>query len=149
MKTATMLSICVTAERLAARTAFHHITEEHMQYVLLAYEDDQQATLSNSEREAFRNACRANDEALRNSGHLLTVEALGSCTATTVRFQHGKLSITVGPLAAIKQQLIGIFTITARDLNEAIQVAATMPQARGGPIEVRPIVAFDEPMYEH
>ena len=116
-----------------------------MQYVLLAYEDEQQAALSSSEREAFRNACQANDEALRISGHLLAAEALqNSCTATTVRLQHGQLSVTVGALAATREQLIGIFTITARDLNEAIQVAASMPQARGGPIEVRPILELGQ-----
>ena len=116
-----------------------------MLYVLLAYEDEQQAALSSSEREAFRNACQANDEALRISGHLLAAEALQNiCTATTVRLQHGQLSVTVGGLAATREQLIGIFTITARDLNEAIQVAASMPQARGGPIEVRPIVAYEQ-----
>ncbi len=69
----------------------------------------------------------------------------GSSTATTVRVQNGKLSVSDGPYAKTKDQLIGIFTITARDLNEAILVAAKMPQARGGPIEVRPILAFDQP----
>jgi len=119
-----------------------------MQYVLLAYGDEQQLdAMPSSEREALGNACRANDEALRKSGHLLAVEGLqSSCTTTTIRYEHGQLSIAVGPLAATKEQLIGIFTITARDLNEAIQVAATMPQARAGPIEVRPVVAFDQPM---
>jgi hypothetical protein len=119
--------------------------EEHMQYVLLAYADEQQAALPSSEHEALGNASRANDQALRKSGRLLSVEHLqSSCTATTVRFQHGRLSITVGPLAETREQLLDIFTITARDLNEAIQVAAMMPQARGGPIEVRPLLAFDQ-----
>ena len=58
--------------------------------------------------------------------------------------RHGDLSVTVGSLTETKEQLIGIFTITARDLNEAIQVAARMPQARGGLIEVRPIAALDQ-----
>jgi hypothetical protein len=117
-----------------------------MRYILLAYADEQQlGAMSSSEREALGNACLTNDEALRKSGHLLTVEGLqSSCSTTTVRIQHGNLSVTVGPLAETKEQLIGIFTITARDLNEAIQVAARMPQARGGPIEVRPIAAFDQ-----
>jgi hypothetical protein len=116
-----------------------------MQYVLLAYGDEQQLeAMPSGERAALVDACRANDAALRRSGHLLAVESLqNSCAATTVRFQQGRLTITVGPLAATKEQLIGIFTITARDLNEAIQVAATMPQARGGPIEVRPVAAFE------
>ena len=117
-----------------------------MRYILLAYGDERQLdAMSSSEREALGNACLTNDEALRKSGHLLAVEGLqSSCSATTVRVQHGNLSVTVGPLAETKEQLIGIFTITARDLNEAIQVAARMPQARGGPIEVRPIAAFDQ-----
>jgi hypothetical protein len=113
-----------------------------MRYVLLAYGDQQQLdAMSSSEREALGNACRANDQALRNSGHLLAVEGLQSSrSATTVRVHNGKVSVSVGPLAEAKEQLVGIFTIDARDLNEAIQVAAKMPQARAGPIEVRPIV---------
>jgi len=116
-----------------------------MKYVLLAYCDEQQlGAIPSSEREALGNACQANDEALRQSGHLLVVECLQSSrTAATVRVQNGNVSVTVGPLAETKEQLIGIFTITARDLNEAIQLASKMPQARSGPIEVRPIVAFD------
>ncbi len=117
-----------------------------MKYIFLAYEDEQQwEAMSKSERDALANACLANDEVLRNSGHLLAVEGLqGSRSAITVRVQNGKLSISDGPYTKTKEQLIGIFTVYARDLNEAIQVAATMPQARGGPIEVRPIAAFDQ-----
>ena len=75
--------------------------------------------------------------------HLIRVGGLqSSSTATTVRVQKGKVSVTDGPFAETKEQLIGIFTIN-RDLNEAIQVASAMPQARG-PIEVRPILEFDQ-----
>ena len=118
-----------------------------MRYVLLAYRDEQQLdAMSSSERDALANACLDNDEALRKSGHLLAVEGLqGSRSATTVRVQNGKLSVSDGPYAKTKEQLIGIFTIAARDLNEAIQVAAKMPQAHGGLIEVRPILEFDQP----
>ena len=117
-----------------------------MQYLCLAYGDEQQLeSMSNSERNALANACLANDEALRRSGHLLTVAGLqGSRSGITVRVRNGKLSVTDGPCAVMKEQLIGIFTINARDLNEAIQLATTMPQARIGPIEVRPIQAFDQ-----
>jgi hypothetical protein len=116
-----------------------------MRYILLAYADEQQlGAMSSSEREALWKACLANDEALRESGHLLAVEGLQHSHSTaTVRAQHGDLSVSVGPLTEAKEQLIGIFTISARDLNEAIQVAARMPQVRGGPIEVRPIVPPD------
>jgi hypothetical protein len=116
-----------------------------MKYVFLAYGDEQLLdAMSNSEREALGSACIANDEALRASGHLLAVEGLqSSSTATIVRVQNGKTSVTDGPYAGTKEQLIGLFFISARDLNEAIQVAAKMPQARGGSIEVRPVVEFD------
>ena len=117
-----------------------------MKYVLLTYGDEQQLyAMSSREREAMGNACLANDAALRQSGRLLAVEHLQSSrTATTVRIRNGNVSVSAGPLAETKEQLIGIFTIDARDLNEAIQVAAKMPQARSGPIEVRPIVAIDQ-----
>ncbi len=116
-----------------------------MRYMLLAYGDEQQlAAMSSGEREELWKACIANDQALRESGHLLAVEGLESSrNAATVRLQHGDLSVAVGPLAETSEQLIGIFTITARDLNEAIRVAARMPQVRGGPIEVRPIATLD------
>jgi hypothetical protein len=115
--------------------------EEGMKYILLAYGDEQRLdAMSACEREAFSNACLANDEALRDSGYLLAFESLQhSRTATTVRVEHGSTCISAGPAAKTKDQLIGIFTITARDLNEAIQVAANMPQAHNGSIEVRPI----------
>jgi hypothetical protein len=116
-----------------------------MKYVLLAYGDEQQLeAMPNSEREALGDACMANDEALRRSGHLLAVEGLQSSrTAAIVRVENGSVSVNVGPYAETKEQLVGIFTIDARDLNEAIQLASNMPQARSGPIEVRPIAAFD------
>jgi hypothetical protein len=60
-------------------------------------------------------------------------------TATTVRLRHGKLSITDGPFAETKEQLGGFWRINARDLPNALPVAAQMPLARLGSIEVRPM----------
>ena len=116
-----------------------------MKYILLAYADEQRlAAMSSGDRAALRNACLASDEALRASGHLLAaLDLQDSRAATTLRVQHSDVSIFVGPYAGTAEQLIGIFTIEARDLNEAIRVAATMPQIRGGPIEVRPLAEFD------
>jgi hypothetical protein len=113
-----------------------------MQYLLLAYQDERQLdTLSISQLDTLASACQDNDEILRRSGHLLAAQSLHSSrSAATVRVQNGELSVDEGPAAETSQQLVGLFYINARDLNEAIQVAATMPQARGGPIEVRPIV---------
>jgi hypothetical protein len=78
--------------------------------------------------------------ALRDSGVLLAAEPLHPVeTATTVRVRNGKLSITDGPFAETKEQLAGFYLIEARDLNDAIQVAAKIPPAREGSVEVRPV----------
>jgi len=60
-------------------------------------------------------------------------------TATTVRVRNGKLSVTDGPFAETKEQLAGFYLVEARDLNEAIQIAAKIPPARVGSVEVRPV----------
>ena len=112
-----------------------------MKYVLLAYNDEALlGSMPASELDALGAACAANDEALRASGHLLAVAGLQSGDiATTVRVQNGRLALADGPYVRTNEQLAGIFAIEARDLNEAIQVASRMPQARGGPIEVWPL----------
>ena len=113
-----------------------------MKYLILAYGDEKRLeAMPTREREAFENACLNNDELLRQSGHLLAVENLPSSgSVTTVRVRSGKVSISDGPFISTNEQLVALFFIYARDLNEAIQVASTMPQARGGPIEVRPML---------
>ena len=79
-------------------------------------------------------------ESLVTSGHLLGGEALEPVhTATTVRVRNGKMSVTDGPFAETKEQLAGFYFIDARDLDEAIQIAAKIPPARVGSIEVRPV----------
>jgi hypothetical protein len=84
--------------------------------------------------------CMACGDGLRRSGLLLAAEALQPVdTATTVRVRNGKLSVTDGPFTETKEQLAGFYLIDARDLNDAIQVAAKIPPARVGSIEVRPI----------
>ena len=84
--------------------------------------------------------CVAYDSAIRSSGHCLASEALESVrTATTVRVRNDKVSITDGPFAETKEQLAGFYMIEARNLDEAITLAAGIPPARVGSIEVRPI----------
>ena len=61
------------------------------------------------------------------------------CTATTVRVRNGKVAVTDGPFAETKEQLAGFYLIDAADLNEAIQLAAKIPPARVGSVEVRPV----------
>ena len=84
--------------------------------------------------------CAACGNGLRERGILVAAEPLQPVeTATTVRVRNGKLSITDGPFAETKEQLAGFYLIEARDLNDAIQVAAKIPPAREGSIEVRPV----------
>lgn len=79
-------------------------------------------------------------EAIRKSGHFLGCNRLlPPGAATTVRVRKGRVTATDGPYAETKEQLGGYYVIQARDLNEAIQVAARIPGAWIGCVEVRPI----------
>ncbi|TCL76226.1 YciI family protein [Rhizobium sp. BK251] len=74
------------------------------------------------------------------SGHMIVAEALQSpSAAATVRVRGDDLSVTDGPYAETKEQLGGFILINASDLNEAIRVAARIPLAKLGSVEVRPI----------
>ena len=84
--------------------------------------------------------CFACGEGLKDSGMLLAAEPLHPIdTATTVRVRNGQVLVTDGPFAETKEHLAGFYLIDARDLNDAIQVAAKIPPARAGSIEVRPV----------
>jgi hypothetical protein len=88
--------------------------------------------------------CLACGEGFRKSGVLVAAEALQPVeTATTVRMRGGKVSVTDGPFAETKEQLAGFYLIDARDLNDAIQMAAKVPPAREGSVEVRPVRELD------
>lgn len=112
-----------------------------MKYLCLAYEEESKLNaLSKSEWSALRSETLSYVEELQKSGYLIAAEPLQSVrNAATVRVRSGKVSITDGPFAETKETLGGFFLINARDLNEAIQVAAKWPSARLGSIEVRPI----------
>ena len=85
------------------------------------------------------------DETLRQSGHWLIAQALQPVeTATTVRVRNGKISITDGPFAETKELLGGFVLIEAKDMEEAVQVAARIPSARMGFIQVRRVYAFEK-----
>jgi hypothetical protein len=112
-----------------------------MKYLCLAYEEEGKLNaMSTSEWDALRGETLDYLDELRKNGYIIAAEALQSVrTATTVRVRGGKLSVTDGPFAETKETLGGFFLIAARDLNEAIQIAAKWPSARLGSIEVRPI----------
>ena len=105
-----------------------------MKYLCLVYLEEQKLhAVPDTE-------CMACGDGFRKSGLLIAAEALQPVeTATTVRVRNGKLSITDGPFAETKEQLGGFYLIEAANLDEALQLAAKIPPAREGSIEVRPI----------
>ena len=85
------------------------------------------------------------DETLRQSRHWLIAQALQPVeTATTVRVRNGKISITDGPFAETKELLGGFVLIEAKDMEEAVQIAAGIPSARMGFIHVRRVYEFEK-----
>ncbi|MBL8380492.1 MAG: YciI family protein [Burkholderiales bacterium] len=88
--------------------------------------------------------CFAFAEGLHNSGRLIAAEPLHPVdTATTVRVRNGQTTLTDGPFAETKEMLAGFYLVDARDLNEAVQIAAQIPPSKNGSIEVRPVRALD------
>jgi hypothetical protein len=84
--------------------------------------------------------CLAVDAELRGSGHCIASEALQpTSTATTVRVRNGRMTVSDGPFAETKEALAGFYLVEARDLNEAIQLAARIPPVSVGCVEVRPV----------
>jgi hypothetical protein len=112
-----------------------------MRYICLVYlVEKEMAAMTQKEADGCTEESLAYDETLRKAGHLVAAHALQPVeAATTIRVRGGKLSTTDGPFAETKEQLGGFLLIEARDLNEALQVAARIPMARRGTIEVRPI----------
>ena len=112
-----------------------------MRYLCLIYDEEKKlAAMSKGESDAFMGEYFGFTEDIKKSGHYVGGNALQPVhTATSVRVRGGKMSTTDGPFAETKEQLGGFYLIEARDLNDAIQVAAKMPSARTGCIEVRPI----------
>jgi hypothetical protein len=110
-----------------------------MRYMLLIYSEE------NCWADGEREACFAESTQLchdlATSGQFLGASPLQPvAAATSVRIRAGKRLVTDGPFAETREQLGGFFMIEARDLDEAIGIAARIPGARKGTVEVRPVV---------
>lgn len=112
-----------------------------MQYLCLIYDPESAWTnLSEAERGKLSGEYMSFTQEIKTSGHLKAGEALQPVsTATTVRVRNGKTSTTDGPFAETREQLGGFYLIDAKDLDEALKIAARIPSAKFGSIEVRPI----------
>ena len=116
-----------------------------MQYLLLIYEDEKVLHgRDDASRAAFMQEYRDFTADIRERGKFVAGDALQPTqTATSVRVRDGKTLTTDGPFAETKEQLGGYYLVDANDLDEAIAIAARIPSARAGTIEVRPVVIYE------
>ena len=113
-----------------------------MQYLLLIYQQEGSAASAASDEEMASELADygAFTRESRGRGQFIAGEALEPTSmATSVRIRDGQVSVTDGPFAETKEALGGFYLLECRDLDEAIEMAAKIPAARRGTIEVRPI----------
>jgi hypothetical protein len=117
-----------------------------MQYLMLIYDVEADwAKMSAAEQAAMYKEYGQFTKQISESGnHRAGHQLKPIATATTVRLRDGKRLVTDGPFAETKEQLGGFYLVEAQDLDEAISIAARIPSARHGSIEIRPIVAKGE-----
>ena len=117
-----------------------------MQYLLMIYRSEAElGKMDAAARKAMTGEYGAFTQSIIQSGHFKAGDGLQpSSTATTVRVRDGKTLTTDGPFAETREQLGGYYLVEAKDLDEANAIAAKIPSARIGSIEVRPIWAMDD-----
>jgi hypothetical protein len=113
-----------------------------MKYMLLIYDNEQAwGRLSEVEKKQIYGEYMQFSQEIRSNGHYLAGAQLHPiATATSVRVRDGKQLVTDGPFAETHEQLGGYYLIEAKNLDEANSIAARIPSARLGTIEVRPVV---------
>ena len=116
-----------------------------MHYLLMIYENEKVWTdMAESQRNSMFGEYMTFTNDIKSSGHFRAGDALQPiATATTVRVRDGKTQVTDGPFAETREQLGGYYLIEAKDLDEATKIAARIPSARWGSIEIRPIMVFN------
>jgi hypothetical protein len=116
-----------------------------MQYLLMIYRAEADLGKMDAEaRKAMTGEYGAFTQSIIQSGHFKAGDGLQpSSTATTVRVRDGKTLTTDGPFAETHEQLGGYYLIEARDLDTALAIAARVPGAKTGSVEVRPVMIYD------
>ncbi|MBA7466100.1 hypothetical protein ES707_01275 [subsurface metagenome] len=115
-----------------------------MQYLLLIYRSEAElAKMDPDARQKMSAEYGAYTQSIVQSGHFKAGDGLQpSTTATTVRVRDGKMLTTDGPFAETREQLGGYYLVEAKDLDTALGLAARIPGARDGSIEVRPVMIY-------
>jgi hypothetical protein len=113
-----------------------------MQYLLLIYENE--ANRGSIDRSKMMEEYGKFTKSIIESGNFKGGDALQpTTTATTVRIKDGKPVTTHGPFAETREALIGYYLIDAKDIDQALGIAARVPSAKTGSIEVRPVMVYN------
>src|ERR1700684_3843150 len=115
-----------------------------MQYLLMIYRSEAElGKMNDADRQQMSAEYGTFTQSIIQSGHFKAADgSQRSTTATTVRVREGKILTTDGPFAETREQLGGYYLVEAKDLDAAIGIAARIPGAKSGSIEVRPIMIY-------
>ena len=117
--------------------------EAPVKYMLLIYGDD--SALDPGEAETMHKEYLAFTQEIVDSGEMVAGDALqGVDTATMVRVRNTRTATTDGPFAETKEHLGGYYVIDVKDLDRAVEIAAKIPGARRGAVEVRPVLVLPD-----
>ncbi len=116
-----------------------------MQYMLMIYVDEaMEESRSPEEFQKLFDEYTRFDEEVKAKNKAISAAALQpTSTATTVRVRDGRVITTDGPFAETKEQFGGYYMLECEDLDEAIELAAKIPDAKHGTIEIRPKMVWD------
>jgi hypothetical protein len=116
-----------------------------MKYILLIYGNEADwGNMAPGDQASEFQAYEDFGKWLTEKGWMRAADALqATATATTVRVREGKTVTTDGPFAETKEQLGGFYLVECDNLDQAIEAASRIPAARGGSVEVRPIMEFE------
>jgi len=110
-----------------------------VKYMLLVYMDEK--SMDDAERgRCYLESTRLTHELAAGGRYLAASPLHPVATATSVRVRDGKQLVTDGPFAETREQLGGFYLVDVSDLDEAIGIAARIPPARKGTIEIRPVL---------
>jgi hypothetical protein len=116
-----------------------------MQYLLMVYQNEAESgKLDAAARKSLTAEYGVYTQSIIQSGHFKAGDGLQpTSTATTVRVRDGKTLTTDGPFAETREQLAGYYLVEAKDLDTALAIAARIPGAKTGSVEVRPVMVYD------
>jgi hypothetical protein len=116
-----------------------------MQYLLMIYRNEAElGAMTPADRQKMTAEYGAFTQSIIQSGNFKAGDGLQpTSTATTVRVRDGKTLTTDGPFAETREQLGGYYLVEAKDLDAALAMAARIPGAKTGSIEVRPIMVYN------